>query len=151
MNIEECKQQITRHEGEVLKIYEDSLGYKTLGIGHLCQPEDPEYTWEVGKPVTQEVVDLYFADDFDKHYKETIHIYGTVPSFNRLPEPIQHVLVNMCFNLGGTRLAKFKNMFKACKEGDWKQMAVEMEDSRWFNQVGGRSRELQLMVLGVAE
>tara|TARA_R110001632_G_scaffold124133_3_gene236870 strand:- start:3063 stop:3236 length:174 start_codon:yes stop_codon:yes gene_type:complete len=57
----------------------------------------------------------------------------------------------MCFNLGGTRLSKFKNMLKACKEGDWKQMAVEMEDSRWFNQVGGRSRELQMLVIGVSE
>ena len=151
MNIEDCKADIKRHEGEVLKIYEDSLGYKTLGIGHLCQPQDPEYTWEVGTPVTQEVVDLYFTDDFNKHYQEAAHIYGSIPSFNRLPTTIQHVLVNMCFNLGGTRLSKFKNMLKACKEGDWKQMAVEMEDSRWFNQVGGRSRELQLMVLGVAE
>jgi|TARA_R110000824_G_scaffold341889_1_gene528360 lysozyme len=151
MNIEECKADIKRHEGEVLKIYEDSLGYKTLGIGHLCQPQDPEYTWEVGTPVTQEVVDLYFTDDFNKHYQEAAHIYGSIPSFNRLPTTIQHVLVNMCFNLGGTRLSKFKNMLKACKEGDWKQMAVEMEDSRWFNQVGGRSRELQMMVIGVSE
>jgi|TARA_R110000803_G_scaffold56943_4_gene114620 lysozyme len=151
MNIEDCKADIKRHEGEVLKIYEDSLGYKTLGIGHLCQPQDPEYTWEVGTPVTQEVVDLYFTDDFNKHYQEAAHIYGSIPSFNRLPTTIQHVLVNMCFNLGGTRLSKFKNMLKACKEGDWKQMAVEMEDSRWFNQVGGRSRELQMMVIGVSE
>jgi|TARA_B110000902_G_C14177511_1_gene539247 lysozyme len=151
MNIEDCKADIKRHEGEVLKIYEDSLGYKTLGIGHLCQPQDPEYTWEVGTPVTQEVVDLYFTDDFNKHYQEAAHIYGSIPSFNRLPTTIQHVLVNMCFNLGGTRLSKFKNMLKACKEGDWKQMAVEMEDSRWFNQVGGRSRELQMLVIGVSE
>ena len=48
MNIEQCKSEITRHEGKVLEIYEDSLGYKTLGIGHLCQPEDPEYKWKVG-------------------------------------------------------------------------------------------------------
>ena len=149
MNIEECKEQIKRHEGEVLEIYEDSLGYKTLGVGHLCQPEDPEYTLEVGTPIAQDVVDLYYRNDFDKHYKEAIHIYGGKEEFNKLPEPIQHVLVNMCFNLGGTRLAKFKNMLKACKNEDWQKMAVEMEDSRWFNQVGGRSRELQMMVLGV--
>ena len=29
MNIELCKQEIKRHEGEVLEIYMDSLGYKT--------------------------------------------------------------------------------------------------------------------------
>jgi GH24 family phage-related lysozyme (muramidase) len=43
MNIELCKAEIKRHEGEVLEIYNDSLGYKTLGVGHLCQPQDEEY------------------------------------------------------------------------------------------------------------
>ena len=148
MNVELCKQDIKRHEGEVLEIYEDSLGYKTLGIGHLCQPEDPEYKWEVGTKVSQEVVDMYYESDFDKHYKEAIHVFGNEEDFEKLPEVIQRVLVNMCFNLGGSRLSKFRNMLKACRNHDWKEMAVQMEDSRWFNQVGGRSRELQILVLG---
>ena len=147
MNIEKCKADIKRHEGEVLEIYEDSLGYKTLGVGHLCQPEDPEYDWEVGTSVTQEVVDMYYEDDFNKHLKEAIHVFGTEKEFYKLPEEIQHVLVNMCFNLGGTRLSKFKNMFKACREKDWAEMARQMEDSRWFKQVGRRSIELQKTVL----
>ena len=147
MNIELLKEEIKRHEGEVLEIYEDSLGYKTLGVGHLCKPEDPEYNWEVGTPVSQEVVDLYSEDDFNKHVAEAIHVFGTEEAFANLPENIQHVLVNMCFNLGGTRLSKFRNMLAACREHDWKRMAAEMEDSRWFKQVGRRSRELQESVL----
>ena len=147
MNIEKCKADIKRHEGEVLEIYEDSLGYKTLGVGHLCQPEDPEYDWEGGTSVTQEVVDMYYEDDFNKHLKEAIHVFGTEKEFYKLPEEIQHVLVNMCFNLGGTRLSKFRNMLKACRNHDWKEMAVQMEDSRWYRQVGRRSIELQKIVL----
>ena len=135
MNIEQCKAEIKRHEGEVLKIYEDSLGYKTLGIGHLCQPEDPEYAWEVGTKVSQEVVDMYYEQDFKKHYQETVHVYGSYEDFQNLPEPIQRVLVNMCFNLGGTRFSKFKNMLRACKSHNWEQMAAEMENSRWYSQV----------------
>jgi len=148
MNVELCKEQIKRHEGEVLSIYIDSLGYKTLGVGHLCQPNDPEYNWEVGTPVTQEVVDMYYIDDFNKHYQETAHVFGSIPSFNNLPEDIQHVLVNMCFNLGANGLSKFKNMLKACREHNWEEMARQMEDSRWYRQVGRRSVELQGMVLG---
>lgn len=148
MNIELCKQEIKRHEGEVLNIYEDSLGYKTLGVGHLCQPEDPEYDWAVGTSVSQEVVDMYYEDDFDKHYMEAIHVFGSHEDWNELPEVIQRVLVNMCFNLGGSRLSKFRNMLKACRNHDWKEMAVQMEDSRWYGQVGRRSKELQKMVLG---
>ena len=148
MNVELCKQDIKRHEGEVLEIYEDSLGYKTLGIGHLCQPEDPEYKWEVGTKVSQEVVDMYYESDFDKHYKEAIHVFGNEEDFEKLPEVIQRVLVNMCFNLGGSRLSKFRNMLKACREHNWKEMSVQMQDSRWYGQVGRRSKELQEMVLG---
>jgi hypothetical protein len=54
----------------------------------------------------------------------------------------------MCFNLGGTRLSKFRNMLKACREHNWKEMSVQMQDSRWYGQVGRRSKELQEMVLG---
>jgi len=149
MNIELCKQEIKRHEVEVLNIYEDSLGYKTLGVGHLCKPEDPEYDWAVGTSVLQEVVDMYYEDDFDKHYMEAIHVFGNHEDWDKLPEVIQRVLVNMCFNLGGSRLSKFRNMLKACRNHDWKEMAVQMEDSRWYKQVGRRSKELQDMVLGV--
>tara|TARA_Y100000401_G_C8238279_1_gene181700 strand:- start:47 stop:499 length:453 start_codon:yes stop_codon:yes gene_type:complete len=149
MNIELCKQEIKRHEGEVLEIYMDSLGYKTLGVGHLCQPNDPEYNWEVGTPVSQEVVDMYYEDDFKKHYIEAIHVFGSEEGFYNLPEIIQHVLVNMCFNLGGSRLSKFKNMLAACRSYDWKEMAQQMQESRWYWQVGRRSKELQQAVLSV--
>ena len=151
MDIEKCKAEIKRHEGEVLEIYEDSLGYKTLGIGHLCQPGDPEYDWCVGTKVPQEVVDMYYEDDFKKHLDEAIHVYGTEEEFYDLPENIQHVLVTMCFNLGGTRFSKFKNMLKACREQQWKIMAVEMQDSKWFKQVGRRSLELQESVLNTGK
>ena len=148
MNIEQCKEEIKRHEGEVLEIYEDSLGYKTLGVGHLIQKKDLEFNLPVGTPVIQEVVDLYYEDDFNKHLKETIDLISE-KEFENLPEPIQHVLVNMCFNLGKNRLSAFKNMLKAVKAKDWKEMANQMEDSKWFNQVGRRGKELIEMVLGV--
>ena len=148
MNIEQCKEEIKRHEGEVLEIYEDSLGYKTLGVGHLIQKKDLEFNLPVGTPVIQEVVDLYYEDDFNKHLKETIDLISE-KEFENLPEPIQHVLVNMCFNLGKSRLSAFKNMLKAVKAKDWKEMANQMEDSKWFNQVGRRGKELIELVLGV--
>ena len=148
MNREVLKEQIKRHEGEVLEVYEDSLGYLTLGVGHLIQKSDPEYGQPAGTPVSQNVVDLYYTDDFDKHVDETIHVCeNNNIVFDALPENIQHVLVNMCFNLGANRLGKFRNMLAAVSTSDWKEMASQMEDSRWFGQVGRRSVELQEMVL----
>lgn len=148
MNKEVLKEQIKRHEGEVLEVYEDSLGYLTLGVGHLIQKSDPEYGQPAGTPVSQEVVDMYYADDFDKHVEETIHVCeNNNIVFDALPESIQHVLVNMCFNLGANRLGKFRNMLYAVSTSNWEEMANQMEDSRWFGQVGRRSVELQQMVL----
>ncbi len=148
MNKAILKEQIKRHEGEVLEVYEDSLGYLTLGVGHLIQKSDPEYGQPAGTPVSQNVVDLYYTDDFDKHVDETIHVCeNNNIVFDALPENIQHVLVNMCFNLGANRLGKFRNMLAAVSTSDWKEMASQMEDSRWFGQVGRRSVELQEMVL----
>ena len=148
MNKEVLKEQIKRHEGEVLEVYEDSLGYLTLGVGHLIQKSDPEYGQPAGTPVSQEVVDLYYEDDFDKHVDETIHVCeNNNIVFDALPESIQHVLVNMCFNLGANRLGKFRNMLYAVSTSNWQEMANQMEDSRWFGQVGRRSVELQQQVL----
>jgi len=149
MNKELLKEQIKRHEGEVLEIYEDSLGYLTFGVGHLIKESDPEFGQPAGTPVSQERVDEVYEIDFDKHVEETIHVFESKggEDFYSLPEDIQHVLVNMTFNLGGTRFSKFNNMWKGVIENNWEKVAVEMEDSKWFGQVGRRSVELQQMVL----
>ena len=146
MDIEQCKADIKRHEGEVLKIYEDSLGYKTLGVGHLCQKGEPEYVLDIGTPVSQEVVDMYFEHDFEKHLEEAVKVFGSEDGFYNLPEDIQHVLANMCFQLGRPRLSNFKNMIAAVENNDWEKMAIEMEDSRWFRQTKNRAKRLIAIV-----
>lgn len=144
------KEQIKRHEGEVLEIYKDSLGYLTFGVGHLVKDDDPEYGQPEGTPVSQERVDDVYAIDFVKHVKETKHVCETHNiDFDELPEKAQHVLVNMCFNLGANRLGKFRNMLKACAEHNWNEMSAQMEDSRWYGQVGRRSKELQDDILSL--
>ena len=65
------------------------------------------------------------------------------------PEDIKRVLANMCFNLGITRLLKFKNFLAAMENNDWDKAAVEMLDSRWAIQVGPRAIRLKDRVLGV--
>ncbi|SVD41601.1 uncharacterized protein METZ01_LOCUS394455 [marine metagenome] len=148
MNSIVLKEQIKRHEGEVLEVYEDSLGYLTLGVGHLIREDDEEFGEPSGTPVSQEVVDRYYDTDFMKHVNETLHVCEDHDiDFDNLPENVQHVLINMCFNLGANRLGKFRNMLSACSESNWDEMAAQMEDSKWFGQVGRRSAELQEMVL----
>ena len=151
MNSEVLKEQIKRHEGEVLEVYKDSLGYLTLGVGHLIREDDAEYGEPDGTPVSQEVVDRYYDADFDKHVDETVHVCGAHDiDFDNLPENIQHVLVNMCFNLGAPRLSKFRKFIAAINDEQWIEASVEMMDSRWANQVGPRAERLKEIVLSQA-
>ena len=84
MNREVLKEQIKRHEGEVLKIYKDSLGYLTFGVGHLVKEGDPEHGQPEGTPVSQERVDEVYDIDFDKHIAEAIHVFGTEEGYEIL-------------------------------------------------------------------
>ena len=77
----------------------------------------------LGTPVSQEVVDLYYDNDFDKHVEETLHVCeNNNIDFDSLPENAQHTLVDMCFNLGANRLGKFRNMLYACSVSDWNEI-----------------------------
>ncbi len=60
----------------------------------------------------------------------------------------QRVVVNMAFNLGRNRLGKFKNFLTAVNEGNYAKAADEMIDSRWYSQVGRRSKELVEIMRG---
>ena len=62
--------------------------------------------------------------------------------FEGLSEIRQGVLLNMMFNLGMPRFRTFKKMIAAIRADDPEEVAVQMQDSRWFNQVGDRGVEL---------
>ena len=40
------------------------------------------------------------------------------------------------------RLSRFVKLRRAVEAHNWEEAAQEMEDSRWFGQVGARAREL---------
>ncbi len=65
-----------------------------------------------------------------------------VKNFATLPAEKQEVLVNMAYNLGGPRLAGFKNMIAAVERNDFTQAAAEMKNSAWYNQTGNRAKDL---------
>ena len=50
----------------------------------------------------------------------------------------------MMFNLGRTRLSKFKNFRAALKDKDFARAAVEGRDSLWYRQVGNRAERLMV-------
>ena len=139
MNQQKLYEEIKADEGEVLEIYKDHLGYETFGIGHLVTKTDPEYGQPVGTPVSSERVREVFEADI------STSIYYCEAQFNQWhnwPEEVQLIIVNMMFNMGPTRLAKFNNMIFALNTQDWQQAAVEGRDSLWHRQVTNRAERL---------
>ena len=143
--IEQIKEDLVKHEGYVAEIYLCSENYPTFGIGHMVTEEDMEYTWPVGTPVTDERILQVFHDDCNAACTDASALFL---NFSSHPENVQRVLVNMAFNLGRSRLGKFKNMITAVNEGNYSKAADEMMDSKWYRQVKRRGEELVEIMRG---
>ena len=141
MNLNKLQEQIMFEEGVKYEIYNDHLGYPTFGVGHLILESDEEFGRPVGTPIDEERVRSCFEQDLDIAIGECSALYGE-GDFGKLPDEVQQILVNMMFNMGRTRLSKFKKMNAAIAEGDWKTAAVEGRDSRWYKQVRNRAERL---------
>ena len=139
MDREKLYEEIKADEGEVLKVYLDHLGYPTIGIGHLVTAKDEEFGKPPGTAITAERSRELFARDIQSAIEDCERLYG---QWHNWPEEVQRIMVNMCFNLGVTRLAKFKNMHNMLSQHKWKEAAEEGRDSKWYRQVTNRAERL---------
>ena len=139
MNLEKLREELEVDEGRVDEIYNDHLGYPTFGIGHLVVEHDAEYGKEIGTYVSENRVIKVFEQDIKTVLSDCNRLYE---DFEDLPEEAQRVIANMMFNMGYTRLSKFKGMKCGVDTRDWNAAADEMVDSRWYRQVTNRARRL---------
>ena len=131
--------QLEIDEGVVYRIYLDSEGLATFGIGHLITKSDPEYGQPVFTPVSAERVHSAFEKDMSVIEDD---LRSLVPSIEEQSQEVRQILGNMAFNLGRSRLGAFKNALKAIEDRDYIKAAAEMRDSVWFRQVGSRAKRL---------
>lgn len=124
---------IIYHEGLELKPYRCTAGYLTIGIGRNLDD----------RGITEDEARFLCQNDIDIVEQELVGKFPFVVGFN---EVRIRVLLDMAFNLGIPRLSAFSNMWAALEEGDFKQAAVEMLDSRWAKQVGRRATKLSQMM-----
>ena len=106
MNLDKLREELAEDEGCKYEIYLDHIGLETFGIGHLVTMDDPEYGKPVGSPITQERVQSVFRRDIAITMDDCNRMYD---NFEDLPEEAQLILANMMFNLGYSRMSKFKN------------------------------------------
>ena len=133
------KEQVRDHEGYVEGVYQDSLGYYTAGVGHLLRDDDPpkdDPCWN-----DPDFLDELYEKDLSSHLEEAKDFVGR-DVWDDLPEKAQLVVADMAFNLGGTKLAKWKNFRKSLREHNWEMSIYSMVNSLWYKQVGRRSKYL---------
>lgn len=139
LNMARVRHDIERDEGIVYEIYLCPLDHPTFGVGHLIREGDPEHGQAIGTSVSRERVEEAF--DLDLH-DVMVDCKALFEDWYDLPGEVKAILVNMCFNLGRTRLGKFKNTIAAIEASDWEEAAVEMRDSKWYRQVTKRAERL---------
>lgn len=133
MDFDKGKAQTTEFEGKSLTPYLDHLGNITIGIGRNIDANG----------ITEQECQMMFDHDFHSAFQEA---QKNISCFLNLDEVRQYILTDMVFNMGWPRLSKFKKFLAALEKGDYDKAADEMVDSRWYHQVGRRSRKLVEMM-----
>lgn len=128
-------QMLIVDEAKKNKVYTDSLGYWTIGIGHLIGKKLEELT------LSDNIINHIFKEDFRSARKSLIKIFGK-QKVSTWTKPRKHAVINMIFNLGETRFLEFHNTIRHIKNDDWVQASVSARNSLWYKQVKDRGMRI---------
>lgn len=126
--------QLRIHEGVRTHFYRCTSGLATIGVGRCIE--------EGSLGLSDDEIDYLLENDIKRCKQELVGLSW----FADLDSVRQDAIVNLCFNLGLTRLMGFKNAIGAMAVGDYEKAADEFLDSRWANQVGQRALDVTHMI-----
>ena len=127
-------EQLRIHEGVRTHFYRCTSGLATIGVGRCIE--------EGSLGLSDDEIDYLLENDIKRCKQELVSLSW----FADLDAVRQDAIVNLCFNLGLTRLMGFKNAVGAMAVGDYEKAADEFLDSRWANQVGQRALDVTHMI-----
>ena len=111
------KALITAHEGKRSKVYADTNGILTIGVGRNLE--------DVG--LSEDEIQYLLDNDIKRVLNDCWH---HLPWFGDLTEERQFVVIDMMFNLGLGGFLKFKKMIAALEKGDYQEAAAQIIDSQ---------------------
>jgi lysozyme len=122
-------ENIKRHEGFRMDVYEDSLGFDTIGYGFKISSLDltPQ---EAEMILRRKLIDL--ADN----------IRGQFKWFGQMPATVQDVVLEMCYQLGIAGFADFRQTIGRLTLKDFNGASECMRNSLWYKQTPVRAEEL---------
>ena len=137
MNMDRLLASVKKHEGYRNKVYLDTLGKRTVGVGHLCV----EDFWEDDK----EYEESFLMEILEKDLQNAIKGAKDLMSENGcmdMDEIAEELIIEMIFQLGKTGVSKFRNMWKHLSALEYASAASEMLDSRWAKQTPNRAQNM---------
>ena len=120
-------------EGFRSKVYKCTEGYDTIGYGFAIK-------------------DLVMDEDIaeiilERKLKSLVsRVNKKFPFVEDLPESIQEVVYEMCFQMGLSGFSKFKKTIQLLRLGNYEASSVEKLDSRWAKQTPTRAKRLSDIV-----
>lgn len=120
MTARSAAEMLERDEGYEESAYTDSLGYTTIGIGHLIDRRK-------GGKIDRDIIYQILSRDISKH---TGDLYSVYPWAAELDEPRRAVLICMCFQLGITALSQFVQAMKYMQNGEYTAASLAFLDSK---------------------
>lgn len=142
MNFSRLESRVCLDEGFRAEPYLDTVGVATIGYGT---------TRINGKPVTlndppieEPIARQILAGDLYQACKDAQSLFVR---FDDMDDVRQEVLANMSYNMGKARLSGFVKMIEAAEVLNYTEMAAQMRDSKWFDQVGQRGLRLYYAML----
>lgn len=129
MDFDKLKAQLIVDEGKRSRIYTDTVGKITVGVGRNLSD----------RPFSDDEIELMLENDIALAAKELDRVF---PWWKKLNDARQNVMANLMFNLGAPRLMGFKKFLMYAEVGRYDAAAGEMLDSLWAKQVGARATRL---------
>tara|TARA_R100001530_G_scaffold39990_2_gene30793 strand:+ start:331 stop:732 length:402 start_codon:yes stop_codon:yes gene_type:complete len=121
-------EEIKRHEGYSKKVYKDTLGYDTIGIGFLVSSLE----------LDEDVCDTILERRLEKNEKV---LQRKLTWYRKEPKEVQDILQNMYYQLGN-RLFNFIKTLHYIENQKYRAASIEMLDSLWAKQTPNRAKEL---------
>ena len=133
--MERLVKMLKLHEGVRNHVYVCTAGYETIGVGRNIS--------ESGLGLTDEEINILLMNDIERVKKE---LSSSFSWFVDLDEVRQNAIIDMCFNLGLSRLNQFVKALDGMASKDYDKAADEFMDSRWSQQVGQRAVTVTEMI-----
>lgn len=119
--------------------YKDSLGYPTIGYGHLVL-QDEDFTNGLTEAEADKLLDI----DIAKARNDVLKLDLNLPKNSNWND----FIVLMVFQLGLTKTRQFKKFLAALKSSNYATAIIEVKDSNWYRQTTNRVNQMISMVTG---